>query len=114
MTAASDVQAEIQQISDAIRAFRDHAKAGNAIDLSGLQDRVEGVCIEIAGLPAGSAPVLKNDLMALMDNMGGLVEELKKGQQAIGGQLGDMSSRHQAVSAYGKGAAASKADERSS
>jgi hypothetical protein len=94
---------EIERISGAISAYRSAAAAGDLIDLSGVDGQVEALCNGIASAPHMDRAKFRNPLLALIDDLNGLVEILTSGQQAVSDDLNSVSSRQRAVSAYGKG-----------
>ena len=104
MSATEEIMGEIGHAAGLIDAFRQTASAGNAIDLSGLDSLVETLCASIATLPAADRNPLKSKLLALIDDLNRLVEILETQQQGASDELKGISSRHRAVSAYGKGA----------
>lgn len=108
MTTQPDIRAALDRISGLIAEFRRSAEAGLAIDLTGLDQSVATACDAIAALAARERPPLRDSLVALLDDMNGLVAALETQHRAISDSLGGVSSRHRAVAAYGRGAASGK------
>ena len=108
MTGQPDVRAAIDRISGLVTGYRQSAEAGLMVDLTGLDQSVATACDAVAGLPARERPPLKDSLVALLDEMNGLVSALEARHGEISASLEGVSSRHRAVAAYGRGAASGK------
>lgn len=103
MTAINDIRAQLDYASSVIEDCRRIVSGGTPVDLSGLDNSVAAMCSAIAELPVDQRPIFKSGLIRLMDEMEALVSCLKQQQDSIAQELRGVSSRHQAVSAYGKG-----------
>lgn len=110
MTAAV-VRTQLDHVSGLIDGFRRSAEAGMAVDLSGLDRCVETMCDAIAQLPVPARPPLREALVALLDEMNGLVAALEAQHREIAENLKGVSSRQRAVAAYGKGGAPGTSDK---
>lgn len=108
MTAFQDIRAQLDQTSSVIENFRRIVSGGTPVDLTGLDDSVAAMCAAIAELPPDQRPALKSALIRLMADLDTLVASLHAQQDAISQDLKGASSRHKAVSAYGKGGVTSR------
>ncbi len=108
MSSLEDIQTQLDQTSGVIEGFRNSVAEGSVIDLAGLDQRIEAICTAINDLPADQRITLKATLINLIDDLNGLVEILHIQQQKASEGLKGVTSRQQAVSAYGKGIKATK------
>ena len=106
LTSIEDISREIDHVACMIDAFRVAVKGGDIVDLSGVDRHVETLCANIAAKRADARDRLKRPLLALIDNLNGLVETLEAQQCEITENVKSVSSRHRAASAYKKGAGA--------
>lgn len=104
MTSIDEIAREIDHVASMINAFRAAATGGDIIDLSGIDQRVETLCANILSKRAEPRDRLKSPLLALIDDLNRLVEALQAQQNEAAENVKSVSSRHRAVSAYGKGA----------
>jgi hypothetical protein len=103
MTAISDIQAQLEQTAGLVDSYRRSIADGATIDLTGLEQTVEGMCKAIADLPADQRLPVKEALITILDGFNALVEALEYQQKDASDGLQGLSSRQKAVSAYGKG-----------
>jgi hypothetical protein len=106
MTAIDDIRAQLDYTSSVIEDFRRIVGGGTPVDLTGLDGSVAAMCAAIAQLPPDQRPGFRSVLIRLMDEMDALVASLRQQQESIAQELKGVSSRHQAVSAYGRGGGA--------
>lgn len=106
MTAGEQVRTALDDAQRAIVTATALVAEGRPIDLIGLDKEIATLCGNIAGLPGGERKDFKARLLALIDELGRLVAEIETQHRAIAAALGGVSSRRNAVSAYGKGAKA--------
>ena len=104
MNDARTIEAELERTGGVIDACGESARQGQAVDLTGLDTTVDGLCQAIAGLPEAERKPLKPRLIDLIDRLNKMVGELETQQTAVAEEIQDLSSRHRSVSAYGKGA----------
>ncbi|MBT5049244.1 MAG: hypothetical protein HOM58_12160 [Rhodospirillaceae bacterium] len=102
MTVLSDIQAQLDQTSGIIEGFRRSIADGALIDLSGLDQSVEEMCGAIGKLPADQRLSVKQALITILDALTTLVDSLEEQQLEASDSLKGVSSRQQAVSAYGR------------
>ena len=103
MSALGDIKTQLDQTSSVVEGFRRSVAEGSVIDLTGLDQSVEVMCNAINGLPADQRVTVKATIIGLLDELNALVEMLKIQQNETSEGLKGVTSRQQAVSAYGKG-----------
>ena len=104
LTSIDEIVREIDHVASMINAFRTAATGGDIVDLSGIEQRVETLCASISSKRAEARDRLKSPLLTLIDDLNRLVEALEVQQNEASETVKSISSRHRAVSAYGKGA----------
>lgn len=95
-----NVEGALQDAATAIGVARTLLDQGNIIDLEGLEAHVEQACSAIPGLATSDKEKLKPALVALIDGLNTLSEQLSDQHRRISGSLQDIGTRHRAVSAY--------------
>jgi len=103
MSSIDEIVHEIDHVASMINAFRAAATGGDIVDLSGIDQRVETLCSNISLRRTEARDRLKSPLLALIDDLNRLVETLEVQQNEASETVKSISSRHRAVSAYGKG-----------
>jgi hypothetical protein len=111
MSALRDIQTQLDQTSGVIERFRSCIAEGSVIDLTGLDQRIEGMCDAIIQLPEDQRVTVKATLIGLIDELNGLVELLSQQQDKVSEDLKGVASRQKAVSAYGKSTNTTKRDK---
>jgi hypothetical protein len=106
MTAGEQVRTAFDDVQRAILAASALVAEGHQIDLGGLDQGVATLCGDIAALPADQRREFKPRLLALIDDLGRLVDQIETQHRKISTALAGLGSRRNAVSAYGKGAKA--------
>jgi len=106
MTAGEQVRTALDDAQRAIVTATALVAEGKSIDLTGLDQGVATLCGDIAALPVSERKDFKPRLLALIDELGRLVAEIETQHKEIAAALTGVSSRRNAVSAYGKGAGA--------
>ncbi len=107
MKDAADIGRELERAGHMIDSCGDSAKRGELVDLSGLDTLIEDLCQELMVLPGAERAPLKLRLIDLIDRLNKLIGDLETQQTLVSEDIKDLSSRHRAVSAYGKGATTS-------
>ena len=104
MNDAAKLGTEMEHASRMIDACGEGAKRGELVDLAGLDTTIEDLCQELMVLPEPERTQLKPRLIDMIDRLNKLISDLEAQQTLISDDIQDLSSRHRAVSAYGKGA----------
>lgn len=103
MTAIIKVRADLDEANTAVGAAKTLLKEGKVIDLSGLETHVETLCTDIGALPPEDRTTLKNSLVALIDELNRLADDIETNNREISEDLRDTSARQRAVTAYRSG-----------
>ncbi len=98
--ADSIIEGLLREAATAIDTARMLLRQGNIIDLDGLEAHVEQACGGIPSLPASERERLKPTLVALIDGLNILSEQITEQHQEISGTLQNIGARTRAVSAY--------------
>ncbi len=101
MSQPSQVETDLSAAAAALSKARDLLAADHPIDLAGLDGCVAKLCDDIAELPDGQREFVKPQLVALIDNLNGLVESLSSQHNELSSALKDIAARQRAVNAYG-------------
>lgn len=99
-SAEASIEAALREAATAIDSARTLLDQGTVIDLNGLEAHVEQACGRIPALPAPDRERLKPILVALIDGLNKLSEQLSTQHQEISGTLQNIGTRTRAVSAY--------------
>lgn len=99
-SAEASIEAALREAATAIDSARTLLDQGTVIDLNGLEAHVEQACGGIPALPASDRERLKPTLVALIDGLNKLSEQLSTQHQEISGTLQNIGTRTRAVSAY--------------
>ena len=98
--AAFRVEESLREAAVAIGAARTLLDQGHVVDLKGLEAHVDSVCVAIAGLPRNDRPPLKPALVALIDGLNALTENLSEQHRELTSALTGIGTRRSALSAY--------------
>ena len=93
---------EIQSIGAVIRHARAGLDAGELIDVSPLEARVDKLCRSLGEAAADDAAHLRGGVLALIDDFGQLAGLIDARLADLRKDLADTGGRTRAVSAYGK------------
>ena len=96
----NSVDDALREAAAAIGAARTLLDQGNVVDLKGLESHVERACGAIPTLDPSERERLKPALIALIDGLNGLGDQLSSQHEELSGTLKGMGTRRQAVSAY--------------
>lgn len=104
MKDAASIGSEMERAGRMIDACGENAQRGDLVDLSGLDTTIEELCQDLMTLPDSERAPLKPRMIDLIDRLNKLIGDLEAQQSLVSDDIKDLSSRHRAVSAYGKGA----------
>ena len=108
MSAAQKIQRYLETTAERICAARRLVAAGQAVDLSGLEQEVDEVCGAIRDLASETQTEFKLPLVTLVDELDKLSNDLKVQHARLEQGLRAISSGDHATRAYGKGAITSR------
>jgi phage shock protein A len=106
MIESSDVNRKIDDSAALIERARRALSQGKPVDLANIEGRIGILCEAIAGLPAREAQDAKTGLVALMDSLNSLSQELESEHARLQQSLSGLDDRRRATAAYGKPPAA--------
>ncbi len=95
-----NVENALREAATAIDVARTLLRQGGTVDLDGLEAHVEQACNAIPALPASDRQFLKPTLVALIDGLNSLSEQLSEQHRDVTGSLQNIGRRQTAVSAY--------------
>lgn len=98
--ADTSIEAALREAATAIDTARTLLDQGTIIDLNGLETHVEQACDGIPALPAPDRARLKPTLVALIDGLNQLSEQLSAQHKEVSGTLQNIGARTRAASAY--------------
>ena len=76
--------------------------AGAVLDLAPLERHIQELCTRIEGLPVGEGRALQPKLLALADDFGRLGQSIEAMMSELKAEMGEVSGRQRAASAYAK------------
>ena len=101
MTTA-EFESRLARTAALIGAARGVLRDGKVVDLAGLEDEVKTLCEAATALPADATEAMRPRLIALVDDLGRLAEELTVQHGELMREMGDLNKRQQATAAYGR------------
>ncbi len=102
MSQSSEIMADLNAVDGVIARAEADLAAGAILDLSPLESRIEEICARIEGLPPGEGGALQAKLLALADTFGHLGRSIAAAMNELKVEMGGVSGRQRAASAYGK------------
>ena len=105
MSHSSEIMADLNAVDGVIARAEADLAAGAILDLSPLESRIEEICARIEGLPPGEGGALQAKLLALADTFGHLGRSIEATISEVKAEMGDVSGRQRAASAYAKSSA---------
>ena len=104
MISATEIKADLNATTAQIDAARRMVAAGQIIDLSGLQERVEAICGAIQKLPDAERGGFRDPIVALLSELDGLTAILTEQHERLSVGLKALSAQSRAQKAYGTAA----------
>lgn len=101
-TQSPEIGTQLIEISTLVGAMRAQLDQGGSVDLTGLDSRVNLVCTQIDNLAGPNRKKFKAPLVALIDGLNGLTNDIATQHSALKKELADLSSRTTAATAYGQ------------
>ncbi len=102
-----EIRRYLETTAQRVGAARRLVAAEQSVDLSGLEQEVDGVCCAIRVLPAEIQADFKLPLVNLVDELDKLSNDLRMQHAKLEKGLRAISTGGQAFKAYGKGSGAS-------
>ncbi len=102
MSRSSELLADLEAVGDIIARTEADLAAGAVLDLAPLESQVQELCTRIEGLPPGDGRALQPKLLALADDFGRLGQSIEAMMGEVKAEIGGVSGRQRAASAYSK------------
>ena len=102
MNQSSELMAELDTVGDIIARAEANLTAGVEFDFTPLESRIEELCTRIEGLPPAEGRALQSRLLALADSFGQLTRSIETALSEVKAEMGGVSGRQRAASAYAK------------
>ena len=90
----------LKSVAAALQNSMGVLKAGDDIDLAGLEHEIADICKELATLPVALRKTCENDLVSLMADLDLMERQIRAEQDKLAGEIGEVSRRKQATNAY--------------
>ena len=100
MIANSEIMADLNAVGGIIARAESDLLQGAILDLSPLENHIETLCTRIESLPPGEGHPLQAKLLALADGFGRLGRSIEAKMNEAKSEIGEISGRQQAASAY--------------
>lgn len=94
--------ADLEAVGGIIARSEADLAAGAVLDLSPLESHIHELCTRIESLPPGEGRDLQPKLLALADGFGRLGRSLEAMMSELKAEMGEVSGRQRAASAYAK------------
>jgi hypothetical protein len=102
MTDRAALRSELETLASLVAASRAILGDGRAVDLAGFDRRVAALCQSIQSLGLKDAQSLKSGLIALIDDIERLKNDLLAQQEVLGTELKRLGVGHKTASAYNR------------
>jgi hypothetical protein len=102
MSQSSEIMADLDAVDGMIARAEADLAAGAVLDLAPLESHIEELCTRIEGLPPGEGRDVQSKLVALADSFGRLGRSIEATMSEIKTEMGEVSGRQRAASAYAK------------
>ena len=94
----SDTLEQLNDVTAMIAEARDAVVAGEMVDLSEIQSRVQNVCLKIQEAPPENSHVVEGKITTLISDLNALARELETQQRSLGTDIARSAARE----AYGR------------
>lgn len=95
------LRSDMETLAATLDDARAGVAAGDALDLTGMDERVGGLCAAVASLPRDEARALTIGLERLLDVLGALAATIDERRQAAAAEQ-EQTARRRAAAAYGR------------
>lgn len=102
MSPCSEIMAELDAVGGQIARAEADLAAGAVLDLGSMERHITELCTRIQGLPPGEGRALQPKLLALADDFGRLGRSIEAMMSEVSAEMGEVSGRQRAASAYAK------------
>jgi hypothetical protein len=94
--------ADLDAVGGIIARTEADLAVGAVLDLAPLESHIQELCTRIEGLPPGEGHALQPKLRALADHFGRLGQSIEATMSELKTEMGQVSGRQRAASAYAK------------
>ena len=108
MTSSNEIMADLQALGGLIARAQSDLAADLLLDLAPLEGFIENLCRRIESIPADEGRSLQPRLRAVIDEFGRLGGSIEQKMESLKSQMGDVTGRRTAASAYSKNAESGK------
>ncbi len=102
MSQSSEIMVDLNAVDSAISRAETDVAAGAVLDLAPLENHIEELCTRIEHLPPGEGRDVQAKLLTLADAFGHLGQSIEAAMSDLKTEMGEVSGRKRAVSAYAK------------
>ncbi len=102
MSQSREIMADLDAVGGIIARAEADLAAGVVLDFAPLENHIEELCTRIEGLPPGEGRALQSKLLALADTFGHLGRSIEAAMSELKAEMGGVSGRQRAASAYAK------------
>jgi hypothetical protein len=102
MSQIRQVMKELDTVGGFLARAEADLAAGAVLDIAPLEGQIEKLCTHIGDLPPGEDRSLQSRLLALIDTFGHLGRTIEAALDELKTEMGGVSGRRQAASAYAK------------
>ncbi len=102
MSQNSEILADLDAVGDIIARAEADLASGIDLEFAPLENQIEALCTRIEALPPGEGIALKSRLLALADTFGHLGRSIETALNEVKAEMGGVSGRQRAASAYAK------------
>jgi len=92
----------VQALSSIVARARAELEAGNLVDLTAIEEKVNELCAQAETLSPSDGSSLRPRLLALMDDFGHLSSDIEIRLEELKRELDETGGRQNALRAYGK------------
>ncbi len=102
MSRSRELMADLDAAGGIIARTEAELAAGAVLDLAPLESHIQELCARIEGLPPGEGRALQPKLLKLADDFGRLGRSIEAMMSEVKAEMGEVSGRQRAASAYAK------------
>ncbi len=108
MSQSSEIMVDLDAVGGMVARAESDLAAGAVLDLAPLESHIQELCARIEGLPPGEGRDVQSKLLALADAFARLGQSIEATMSELKTEMGGVSGRQQAASAYAKSSAPNK------
>jgi len=78
---------QLNEVTAMIAEAREAVTEGELVDLTEIQARVHNICLEIQDSPPGDASDIESKIVAMIEDLNSLAQDLKNQQRSLGTEV---------------------------